>query len=439
MVWEELHQSGVNALERGEYSEAERYLQKAVGEAGKDQANVATTLYSLGQVHAHLQDYPKAEAELTRALAIRGKVLGLEHPEVARVIDELGLVYFNEQKYSQAEPLLRRGLEMRKKLLGDKHPDVADSMVSLATLCETEKNVAEADSLLSQALAIQEEALGKEDVHLAPTLGLLAVHSFNRKDYRTAEDYAKRGLTIREQSLGEKHPDVAMSLHVLAMIALAQHDFARAEACYKRALAIRERHLPPNHSGIVSVLKNLGISYYLQAKYAQAEEIYTQLEGIAEIANNTADMMLCWRQRSWIRLRERKFRECEKFTVTALKRMKDLDIQDKETVDSLNLSLFSCYVAQKNFVKAAQTLPATAMTMGKRLLKKNAPKKVSEANKGGEAKAPQNKPAKKSSKQIKNEMKKALDEENGDAASPEDLKKNSSKKNGKPKRAKVIK
>ena len=44
MVWEELHQSGVNALERGEYSEAERYLQKAVVEAGKDQANVALSL-----------------------------------------------------------------------------------------------------------------------------------------------------------------------------------------------------------------------------------------------------------------------------------------------------------------------------------------------------------------------------------------------------------
>ena len=73
MVWDELHRSGINALERGEYSEAERYLQKAVAEAGQDQANVATSLYSLGQAYAHLQDYPKAEASLTRALAIRGK------------------------------------------------------------------------------------------------------------------------------------------------------------------------------------------------------------------------------------------------------------------------------------------------------------------------------------------------------------------------------
>ncbi len=192
-----------------------------------------------------------------------------------------------------------------------------------------------------------------------------------KKTYRHSEEFARRALAIREMSLGNQHPDVAMSLHVLAMIALAQHDFAKAETSYKRALAIRERYLPPSHSGIVSVLKNLGISYYLQAKYQQAEETYSQLEGIAEIVGNTPDMMLSWRQRSWIRLRERKFKECEKYTVIALQRMKDLEIQDKETTDSLNLSLFSCYVAQKNFVKAAQTLPSTAVTIGKRFLKKN--------------------------------------------------------------------
>jgi tetratricopeptide (TPR) repeat protein len=421
MVWDELHQSGLNALERGEYSEAERYLQKAVAEAKQDQANVATSLYSLGQVYSHLQDYPKAEASLTRALAIRGKVLGLEHAEVARVIDELGIVYFNEQKYSQAEPLLRRGLEMRAKLLGEKHPETAESMVSLATWCETEKQPQEAEKLLRQALKIQEETLGRDDVKLAPTLGLQAVHYFNKKEYGQAEELARRALAIRETSLGATHPDVAMSLHVLAMIALAQHDFAKAETSYRRALTIREKYLPPSHSGILSVLRNLGISYYCQNKLAQADETYNQLEGIAEIAGNNQDMLLCWRQRSWIRFREKRLKECEKFAVRALERMKELEIQDKTTTDSLNLCLFSCYMAQKNYVKAAQTLPSTAITMGKRLFNKNG------------AKTGNKKPVSKS-KELKDE----IDKEEG-VSSDDTAKKGNSDKNGKTKRAKAIK
>ncbi len=40
-------------------------------------------------------------------------------------------------KYEEAEPLFRRALQIRKKALGEEHPAVASSLNSLAVRCAT--------------------------------------------------------------------------------------------------------------------------------------------------------------------------------------------------------------------------------------------------------------------------------------------------------------
>ena len=86
-------------------------------------------------------------------------------------------------------------------------------------------------------------------------------------------------------------------------------------------------------------------------------------------------MLVAWRQRSWIRLRERKLADCENYTQMCLQRIKERGIEDKDSKNSLVLCLFSCYVAQKNYLMAAKALPGTAFAVGKRLLDENSPSK----------------------------------------------------------------
>ncbi len=62
----------------------------------------------LNQAGEYLQDhaqYAQAEPYLQRALAIKEKVLGPEHPETATTIDKLAILYRAQGKYTQAEPL----------------------------------------------------------------------------------------------------------------------------------------------------------------------------------------------------------------------------------------------------------------------------------------------------------------------------------------------
>ncbi len=66
------------------------------------------------------------------------------------------------KRLSEAEPLFRRALEIREKQLGPDHPDVAESLNCLAILFQAQGNYANAETLYRRALEIDEKKLGLE-------------------------------------------------------------------------------------------------------------------------------------------------------------------------------------------------------------------------------------------------------------------------------------
>jgi tetratricopeptide (TPR) repeat protein len=69
-----------------------------------------------------------------RALAIREKALGPDHPDVANSLNNLARLYQDQHRYADAEPLHKRALAITEKTLGPKHPDVATALKRLARL-----------------------------------------------------------------------------------------------------------------------------------------------------------------------------------------------------------------------------------------------------------------------------------------------------------------
>ena len=78
-----------------------------------------------GHVYKEQGKYAEAEALYKRALAIREKALGADHPDVAETLYNLAVVYRPQGKYADAEALYKRALAIREKALGPDHPDVA--------------------------------------------------------------------------------------------------------------------------------------------------------------------------------------------------------------------------------------------------------------------------------------------------------------------------
>jgi tetratricopeptide (TPR) repeat protein len=66
------------------------------------------------------------------------------------------LLYRNQGEYAKAEPLCKRALAIREKAFGPDHPDVAQSLENLAGLYRANKRNAEAAVLEQRAAKIRE-------------------------------------------------------------------------------------------------------------------------------------------------------------------------------------------------------------------------------------------------------------------------------------------
>ncbi|HKX27286.1 MAG TPA: CHAT domain-containing tetratricopeptide repeat protein [Blastocatellia bacterium] len=208
-----------------------------------------------------------------RALEIREKRLGLEHPEVARSLNLLGTLYHAQPDYAKAEPIYQRALEIREKALGPEHPEVAQSLTNLAILYNDKFDYAKSESLDRRALEIREKALGPEHPALALSLNNLAVLYLEQEEYAKAEPFFQRALSIREKAFGPEHPEVARTLNNLANLYGARGEYARAEEIYQRALTICEKTGGPESPGVGLALDNLVNLYLDQGDHLKAEPL----------------------------------------------------------------------------------------------------------------------------------------------------------------------
>src|SRR6516164_5056108 len=213
--------------------------------------------------------------KLIAALLI-GFFLSFQHSALAQSAKEasqlnnLAVELFNSGRYSEAEPIFKRALAIREKTIGPNHPDVAATLSYLASLYHKQGRYADAEPLFKRSLAIQEKVLGPDHPNVATYLNNLAALYYDQGRYADAEPLYKRSLAIREKVLGPDHPSVATSLNNLAELYENQGRYADAEPLFNRSLAIQEKVLGPDHPSVAASLNNLAELYHDQGRYADA-------------------------------------------------------------------------------------------------------------------------------------------------------------------------
>lgn len=261
----------------GKYDDALEPCQRALTirekALGKEHPDVAQSLGNLGSLYDAKGDYERAEQLHQRALMIREKVLGPEHLSVATSLNNLAELYRQRSEYARAEPLLQRALTIYEKTLGSDHPDVTIPMNNLALLYSAKGEYAKAEVLYQRALTISEKAFGPEHLNLATLLSNISALHHTEGDYAKAEPLLQRAISIYEKALGTDHPQVATSLNNLALLYQKKGDYAKSEINHKRALLIYEKALGPDHPLVATSLNNLAEMYRQKGDYATAESL----------------------------------------------------------------------------------------------------------------------------------------------------------------------
>jgi tetratricopeptide (TPR) repeat protein/CHAT domain-containing protein len=238
----------------------------------KEALNLTEQVEQLSRAGRYKQALPLAQ----KALQIRYKNLGPEHPETALSLTSLGMLYQEIGSSDEALPLLERALKIRYKALGPSHPETAASLNNLAELYRLTGSPDKALPLLERALRLRERILGPEHPDTAASLNNLAAYYQDRGELDKALPLSERALQIREKALSPNHPDTAVSLNNLAELYRLKGTFDKALPLHERAVRINQNTLGPLHPATALSLNNLATLYHDMGFYTKAQPLYEQ-------------------------------------------------------------------------------------------------------------------------------------------------------------------
>jgi tetratricopeptide (TPR) repeat protein len=216
-----------------QYKQAKAYFKRAlaiiVQKLGPEHHFAAENIYELGAFYFVKPEEigkknnnkgwakDKAEEYFLKALAIKEKSLGPDHPDVARILNRLGSVYIERIQFNIAEQYLTRAYKIRKEKLGPYHGRVGQTLKHMMTLFQSQENVPRSIECGLEAVKVFEKIGGlSSQVTIGNILVLLSELYLQSEGHKSenARKCLNRALEIRLK-LGPDHPDV---LHIQTLI-----------------------------------------------------------------------------------------------------------------------------------------------------------------------------------------------------------------------------
>jgi tetratricopeptide (TPR) repeat protein/predicted Ser/Thr protein kinase len=247
-------------VSQGEYGEAETLLRGALDLLREGPSpNASEILEVQRELSAALRlarRYDEARALAEEILAATTETLGPEHPDVADVIAMLARIDQIEGHDAEAEAQYRRALEIRERALGLDHPVRGESLLQLASVLkpdrydEAEAHLREAVALFSRKLGPVHARIGTSQVNLAQTLVAMGK---TEEGLRTLEE----GTQMLAAAVGPDHMINAIPSQILAHMLRKMGRLDEAIEAQRKAYRILDEHEHPVAIDSASLLADM--------------------------------------------------------------------------------------------------------------------------------------------------------------------------------------
>jgi CHAT domain-containing protein/Tfp pilus assembly protein PilF len=249
---------------------------------GPDHPEVATSLMNVAVVRARGGDPAGAKQILERALAIREASLGPDHPLVAASLEALAGLLMGQQDDDGARRLIERVLRIRETAYGADHPETVRTVFNAGIYYAQTNDYVGARAFFERARELGEKGLGRDHLLTFSSLTGLAVVAGSAGQYAEAARLNEQLLLRVEAAFGPTDPRVRFPLDSLAQDLRDLGDYSAARNAAERSLAISERSFGPDHPAVARNLHTLATVLAEVGDYAGAMQLLERATRISE-------------------------------------------------------------------------------------------------------------------------------------------------------------
>ena len=221
-------------------------------------------------VYSQLNELDRARNFSLRATEQLETHLGADHLDLAESLDQLGWIDETLDPELAAEHF-QRALEIRRRLLGAEHPLLAHSLLGLGFNLRTRGDLEGAAKHFLRAVDLLRR--GPETPQLAQGLVELGLTALMQGRYTEGEAHLREALEVQRRILGDRHSYLARTLRDLGLALSYQGRYLEAEPHFRESLGLLEERYGEDHSMVADLLQNLGGCYRSQGRIAEAEPL----------------------------------------------------------------------------------------------------------------------------------------------------------------------
>jgi CHAT domain-containing protein len=167
---------GTYHILKGNFEQGLTYFKKALNgflhqpKKDQDPLKLAACYNGIGVSYRELHDYPQAQINHTKALAIYLNTVGSRHPYTAMYYRNIGDDYRLMKNYTMAMENYKKALPIVQGVFGSKHPGISIMYQSMSDVFEAEGKYEDALAYTHKALMAVMSTFHNEDVNVNPKI-----------------------------------------------------------------------------------------------------------------------------------------------------------------------------------------------------------------------------------------------------------------------------
>ena len=232
-------------------------------------------LFEESEAGQRMTDTVSAGALLARGEA-RAAELSSQPAMQAQMLDVLGRLNMQIGKNDHAKSLLERALDIRRRLYGENHPDYVITLSNLADAIDLTDDPARVVALHRQVLDAQRRLSGENDPKTIDAQWALAQAVHRSGDSKGAAPLFDQWLAVVRRLPRRETPERAAQLSTAAGFLQQRGELDRVEPLLREALAIRRAVYGERHHLVAQSIGDLGYFYEGSHRHELAEPLLRQ-------------------------------------------------------------------------------------------------------------------------------------------------------------------